>query len=440
MINNDLFLSYSKECENLPIEDSINQKTEQSLPGYRFNEWPTLIDLNTKDHYSKVSVEIFNLIKRIPEIFNYDNNKIQEYYQIPLSDVEDALNDLNKNNINHIIGRGDFIVDKDNEIQCIEFNIGCMLGGWYVDFIEELHLENSFISGFLESHKFEVVPNKFFYTFFDFLSSIKSNALEHEQSNCSNIAFVHPPYDQNSQKNVQKIKEIHREWSRENNQKGSLIFCTFDEIKYENGWYRYNDTIIHSILDLQDQNAGGFDSNKVSIVCAPIKHVIANKLNLVILSENQDSSLFTIAEKEIIKRNIPWTRKLNDDQVDFHGQTIKTIDYVLENKDKFVIKPVFGLAGQKVCIGSKVSESEWRKNISFCDENEPFVVQEYIKPQVNVYHSKTSGYYYCETVLGLFVFGNLYGGGFARNLSVDSKEGVINCAQGAEVGVLFVVK
>jgi len=440
MKNNNLFLDYSRTCDNQPLENSINVRVEQSFTGDLFNDWPTLIDFNTKEYYSKVAIEVFNLIKRIPEIFNFDINKMQEYFKLPLAEIEKSMKGLNKNNINHIIGRGDFIVDKDNEIRCIEFNIGCSLGGWYVDFIEEMYLERSFISGFLESNNLEVVPNNFFYTLFDFIKGIKSDNLVDGQCDCNNIAFVHPYIKNANPNNLIKISDYYKKWALQNEENGVLVFCSFDELLHENGKYKYNDMIIQSIVDLQDQDAGSINRNDVNLICAPIMRILDNKLNLAVLCENQDSSIFSREEKEIIKKNIPWTRKLNNDQVDFHGESIKIIDYILKNKDRFVIKPAYGISGDQVCIGNKVSESEWKEKISTCEESKPFVVQEYIKPQVDVYHSKTSGFDYFETVFGLFVLGNLYGGGFTRILNVNSEDGIINCSKGAEQGILFVVK
>jgi uncharacterized circularly permuted ATP-grasp superfamily protein len=150
--------------------------------------------------------------------------------------------------------------------------------------------------------------------------------------------------------------------------------------------------------------------------------------------------LFTENERNLIKKHIPWTRKLIDKKTHYKDENCSLKSVVLENQSRFVLKRSLGSSGVDVFIGSKVSSEIWREKVALALKEETWIVQEHVKSQEYWYETYKNDAALHELVLGLFVFGNTYAGGFARILPSGNEYGVINAKLGANVSSLLVIE
>jgi uncharacterized circularly permuted ATP-grasp superfamily protein len=167
----------------------------------------------------------------------------------------------------------------------------------------------------------------------------------------------------------------------------------------------------------------------------PITHLLSNKLNLALLSENEDTGAFTPGDREIIKKYIPWTRRLVPGEVTFGTGTFDMEDFLSSHREKLVIKPDRELGGIDIQVGKFTAAEQWEEAIgnAFRDKDRNWLVQEYVEPSTHLYQYSDDGYAEHQIIWGLFVFGSTYAGGFLRLIPKnEDRKGVINTHQGAE--------
>jgi len=170
-----------------------------------------------------------------------------------------------------------------------------------------------------------------------------------------------------------------------------------------------------------------------------ISGVLANKLTVAILSTFQDSEYFSPLEQSIIRKYIPWTRKVVDSHVDYKGVSVPMRSFLKQNREKFVLKPAIGLGGEDVFLGNSVTQASWEALVDQALAQPAWLVQEYIEPLPLVFQAGEEGWEFHETVWGLFAFGDEYINGFLRVLPKSRNSGVVNCKQGATLSTIFVV-
>jgi glutathionylspermidine synthase len=143
----------------------------------------------------------------------------------------------------------------------------------------------------------------------------------------------------------------------------------------------------HEINDF-DKILQAFEDYKVDIVNDP-RVIIGQCKNLYTylwkLINSKDDRL-SAKEIEAVASSLPYTEE-------FHKSKI---EYVLKNKSKLVLKPVYGRYSIDVFIGSLHTEEEWEESVKYALESEkPFIIQEFCE-------IKASDTYY--TMDGNFIF------------------------------------
>lgn len=161
----------------------------------------------------------------------------------------------------------------------------------------------------------------------------------------------------------------------------------------------------------------------------PVTRIMSNKLNLALLSEHQDSDLFSLEERDTIKKHIPWTRKINCCDAAF----------LLAQRERLVLKSAEGLGGKEVFPGCRTIPEEWKQRIEKAREEKGWVVQEYVPPSCYLYQDGETGCAEHHAIWGLFVLGSRYAGGFVRVMPEKNTRGVINTRQGAEESIIIEV-
>ncbi|HKV60398.1 MAG TPA: hypothetical protein VJO16_00670 [Candidatus Acidoferrum sp.] len=108
-----------------------------------------------------------------------------------------------------------------------------------------------------------------------------------------------------------------------------------------------------------------------------IPHV---KAFFAVLTDEQNGSLFSHGERELIQKHIPWTRVVADVGTAHYGQHIDLLAFVRKNRESLVLKPSDEYGGSGVTLGWETSEVDWDMAIerALSAKNGVWIVQERI--------------------------------------------------------------
>ncbi len=414
---------------------------------FKSNPWPTFINNETKKEMETAAVTVYKLITSIPDrLFSYDFHKISDYYEIPVDMVQMLMYAVDNDYMKSLLGRGDFIISDPGELKCIEFNMMANFGGWELDILEPMYINEPIISKFLEEYNVQLQANHLFRVLLEHAvqTFTEKTPAEHEM----NIAIAFPEFTGVVETpNGEYLKNLYKTVLRQENihLKGELAICGFDALKVEADGLFCGDRKIHVLIEMNNGKIPimfmtAVEGGNLTIYNGPISQVMSNKLNMALLSEHENSDLFTAEEREAIKSYIPWTRKVVPGNTTFGKEKIKLEEFMLSNREALVLKSAEGLGGYEVHPGRNTSPGEWTAHVKKALEEKKWIVQEHIPSTSYLYQIGENGCAAHHAVWGFFVFGSRYGGGFVRILPEDNTSGVINSHQGSEESIILEVR
>jgi len=108
-----------------------------------------------------------------------------------------------------------------------------------------------------------------------------------------------------------------------------------------------------------------------------IPHV---KAFFAVLTDEQNGSLFSHGERELIRKHIPWTRVVADVGTAHYGQRIDLLAFIRKERENLVLKPSDEYGGSGVTLGWETNEFAWDEAIerALTAKNGPWIVQERI--------------------------------------------------------------
>lgn len=108
-----------------------------------------------------------------------------------------------------------------------------------------------------------------------------------------------------------------------------------------------------------------------------IPHV---KAFFAVLTDEQNGALFSLGERELIRKHIPWTRVVRDVKTAHYGGTVELLRFIREQRENLVVKPSDEYGGSGVTLGWETSEAAWDEAIerALAAENGVWIVQERI--------------------------------------------------------------
>jgi hypothetical protein len=108
-----------------------------------------------------------------------------------------------------------------------------------------------------------------------------------------------------------------------------------------------------------------------------IPHV---KAFFAVLTDEQNGSLFSHGERELIRKHIPWTRVVADVGTAYYGQRIELLAFIRKERENLVLKPSDEYGGSGVTLGWETSEPDWDMAIgrALAAKNGVWIVQERI--------------------------------------------------------------
>jgi hypothetical protein len=108
-----------------------------------------------------------------------------------------------------------------------------------------------------------------------------------------------------------------------------------------------------------------------------IPHV---KAFFAVLTDEQNGSLFSHGERELIRKHIPWTRVVRDVGTAYYGQRVELLAFIRKERENLVLKPSDEYGGSGVTLGWETSEADWDMAIerALAAKNGAWIVQERI--------------------------------------------------------------
>lgn len=416
----------------------------------KLQSWPTFIDRFTKNQMEKAAKSVFNLFKLIPKrIFANDPYRVSGFYEIPVDIARMQLDGANDGHIDNLLARGDFIYSPAG-FKCLEYNVSAMVGGMQVAYWEPMYAGIPVISKFLQENRLKIRNKNLLAVL---LEHLLDNAVKKFSNNSSeiNIALAIPKYGESLDKSTENkyLNQIYMNILtgkyKSKCGKGEVIFCDYPHLDTADECLFYKGKRIHVLVEMYHGVVPGeiwqvFKKGNLSIYNGPITKLMSSKLNLALLSQHENSDIFSPREREAIKKYIPWTRKTIAGEVNYGTDKVKLEEFVFANKERLVLKPCMGISGAGIHIGKNTPAEQWKKIVDQVFKEKNWVVQEYVESFSFVYQRGETGCAQHIVAWGLFVFGSHYGGAWARVLPTENKYGVVNSIQGAEESVILEVE
>jgi hypothetical protein len=114
--------------------------------------------------------------------------------------------------------------------------------------------------------------------------------------------------------------------------------------------------------------------------------ILHKKASLAVLSDEQNSSLFTGQELEAIATYIPWTRRVQERYTTWRGHPVELLRLIIEQRENLVLKPNDEYGGKGIMLGWQTEPAEWEQAVLRATL-EPWVVQERVEIPVEPYPS-----------------------------------------------------
>jgi hypothetical protein len=410
---------------------------------FTLQPWPTFINRENRDRFQVVSLEMQRLIKLIPlRVFGNNFEKMSRYYEIPVNTIELQLEGVNEEHLENLLGRGDFILS-DAGLKCLEYNFSASLGGWQVPIWEGLYLNTPLIARFFKEYGIKTIEENLILSFLEHVVQSAPGEVFRRDGKM-NIAMVSPGLKAGRPSTQSYLNLLYKKvlQQKAGTITGSVFMCDYQNLEIVNGYVFHQKEKIHTLVELYRGHVPPeikkvFKSGNIRLMNGPVSGLLANKLNLALLSEHETVDGFTDGEREFIDRHVPWTRKIKPGITTWGGKTIDLVDFILSHRERLVVKPGADYGGKGVCVGMRVSDLQWKESVETALHEKNWVVQEFVASAPGLYQAGESGSDIHDMTWGFFVFGPHYAGVWVRVLPRKNNKGVINCHQGASVSVVF---
>jgi len=124
----------------------------------------------------------------------------------------------------------------------------------------------------------------------------------------------------------------------------------------------YRRVLTHELLARLDEAPAlvqAYEAGAVCVVNAFRCKLFHKKAIFAVLSDEANAHLFSAAEREVIRRHIPWTRKVLAGYTTRDGRQIDLVETILAGRERLVLKPNDDYGGRGVVLGWEVDGAAW---------------------------------------------------------------------------------
>ncbi len=166
------------------------------------------------------------------------------------------------------------------------------------------------------------------------------------------------------------------------------IICSPDELEFQNGRLRsgefeidivYKRLLVNEYLPILTDQPALLDAYRAGAICMVNSFrskLIHKKALFAVLTDERRGGLFTDEERQAIRRHVPWTRLVRDEQSDYLGRKIDLLEYIRSNRNQLVLKPNDDYGGHGITIGWNSDEAAWETALQDALANGDYLAQE----------------------------------------------------------------
>jgi hypothetical protein len=162
-----------------------------------------------------------------------------------------------------------------------------------------------------------------------------------------------------------------------------------------------------------------------------------DKAFFAILTDEEFGALVTDDERALLSRVLPWTRRVAERRTVRDGRSVDLVPYVLETRERLVLKPAHSYGGHSVLLGAETPPAQWQAAVEAALDG-PWVVQERVglpEEPFPVFEGGELTFVPLKVNVGPFYVAGAEAGAVAR----VSRRSVINVAAGGGSVPTFVV-
>ena len=180
------------------------------------------------------------------------------------------------------------------------------------------------------------------------------------------------------------------------NQRVPTLICAPEQLTYEKGRLRcgsfpidvvYKRVIINELLGACDDSHSlirAYLAGDVCLVNSFRCKMVHKKAAFELLTDEANAGWFSAREKEVIRRTVPWTRRLIQRRTQHGAREVDLIEHVRKHRAQFVLKPNDDYGGRGVAFGDRLTSSEWDAALSEALAGD-YVVQEKVELRTEVF-------------------------------------------------------
>jgi uncharacterized circularly permuted ATP-grasp superfamily protein len=118
--------------------------------------------------------------------------------------------------------------------------------------------------------------------------------------------------------------------------------------------------------------------------------LLCKKIIFAFLSDPTHLQHFPIEIAEALRKHIPWTRKVKDRHTLYQDRTIDLIPFIVQNRERLVLKPSGEYGGKGVILGWETDSAGWNEAMKAALDGS-YVVQERVPLGQEVFPSVEQG-------------------------------------------------
>lgn len=168
---------------------------------------------------------------------------------------------------------------------------------------------------------------------------------------------------------------------------------------------------------------------------------LALSSKLVFAWLSAESVPLSAADREFVRRHIPWSRLVESREVLYEGRSWNLVELATSRPDEFVIKPLNSCGGKGVLLGRFTDPLEWRSRLGQAVRHRDHILQRYVEADrlsMDFFDVKTGqgSRRAVSYVLGPYTIDGVSAGCSIRHIPGTSQQ-VVNHARGASINVVL---
>jgi uncharacterized circularly permuted ATP-grasp superfamily protein len=166
------------------------------------------------------------------------------------------------------------------------------------------------------------------------------------------------------------------------------VICSPDELEWRGDKLRagafeidivYKRLLVNEYIPIIKECPALVDAYRAGGVCLVNSFrskLIHKKALFAVLTDERHARLFTEVERAAIRAHIPWTRRVRAEKTDYFGQQVDLLEFILERRDRLVLKPNDDYGGHGIHIGWNTDEIAWNEALRSALANGDYLAQE----------------------------------------------------------------